>query len=53
MAWLFDNHWDALSFASVLVGDLAALVAVGLILAATVWLFGFVLFRLLEFLERS
>lgn len=51
MAWLFQR-WDG-AFCTSFVGDLAALVAVGLIIAATVWIFGFVLFRLLEFLERS
>lgn len=52
MAWLFENAWVG-DFVSSFIVQLAALLGAGILLAATVWVFGHVLFRLLEVLENS
>lgn len=52
MAWLFSNAWSN-EFASWAIGEIARLLVYGLLLAATVWIVGFILFRFLEFLELS
>lgn len=52
MGWILANAWDA-TFVGVVIGEVSKLLAFGLILAATVFVIGYVLNRLLGFLEYS
>lgn len=52
MGWLFQNAWNS-EFAISFITEIAKLCACGLLIAATVWIIGLVLFRMLELLEFS
>lgn len=52
MLWLFQNAWSG-EFAVSAILEIAKLCAAGLLIAATVWIIGLVLFRMLELLEFS
>lgn len=52
MGWIFANAWDA-AFVGVALGEISKVLAFGLVLAATVFILGYVLNRLLGFFEYS
>lgn len=52
MIWIFENTWDPY-FATLVIVEIAKVIGWGLLIGASFFVLGYVLFRLLRLLERS